>query len=195
MYSVWLVPTEPYRALLQRQIDTLAAAHSLPPFVVHLTLVPQYTGSLATLTALCSTLSSSAPPFSLALHSTVAGEDAAHWRFRCVYVKLRYAAGGQGEEGEGGGEGALRALRAAAESSLGFQEAVYMPHLSLAYSDCDAATRAAWAAEARGSLAETATSLGLVCFDRLQVWETSSSDPASWALVSEFMLGSGAAGV
>lgn len=174
-YSVWLIPAEPQRVALQGIIDGLAAAHGLPSFPIHLTLVPQHR-SLPDLQAACAALRAGA--FTLPIASTVAGQDAAHWRFRCVYL---LAAAPH--------PAALLALRAAAEGALGFAEAAgYLPHLSLAYSECDAATRSAWAEQVRAAALGALGAGGAVQFESLEVWNTTSVDPTAWARVSSYPL-------
>jgi hypothetical protein len=178
-YSVWVIPAEPQRAALQRVIDGLALQHALPPFPIHLTLIPQHAGALPPLLAACAALQASARAFALPIADpAAAGQDAAHWRFRCVYLLAAQPP-----------PPALLALRAGAAAALGLGGGeAYMPHLSLAYSECDAATRSAWAAQSReaalGALGPTAA----VACAALEVWDTSSPDPTQWRRVAEYPL-------
>ncbi len=177
-YSVWITPAEPQRAALQSVIEELSAAHSLPVFPIHLTLIPSFTGSLPLLQATCAALQASCGgAFALSIAGIEAGQDAAHWRFRCLYLLAAQPP-----------PPALLALRAAAERALpGLGQAAYMPHLSLAYSECDAATRSAWAAQWRGAALGALGGAALACA-ALEVWDTTSPDPTQWTLVSKHPL-------
>ena len=180
-YSLWLVPAGAQQVRLQGLIDTHAAAHALPRFYVHITLLPQFEGELPALLAGCKTIQAAARgALAVPLADVAAGLDAAHWRFRCVYL---LAAAPHPP--------ALLALRAAAAAALGLppQQGPYMPHLSLAYSECDAATRSAWAAQAReGALAALGGPGAPLHCAALELWETSAPDPALWARVAAFPL-------
>jgi hypothetical protein len=181
-YSLWLVPEGAQRARLQGLIDSHAAAHALPSFAAHVTLLPQFPGALPQLLEGCKAIQAAARG-ALAVpmaEAVAAGLDAAHWRFRCVYL---LAAAPHPP--------ALLALRAAAVAALGLppQQGPYMPHLSLAYSECDAATRSAWAAQAReGALAALGGPGAPLLCAAIELWETSSPDPAQWARVAAFPL-------
>ena len=180
-YSLWLVPAEPALARLQGLIDAHAAAHALPRFAAHITLIGQTALPLPALAAACTALQQGAArALAVPMADAVAGLDAEHWRFRCVYLLAAQPH-----------PAALLALHAAAEAALGLppqQQAPFMPHLSLAYSDCDAATRSAWAAQVRGAaLAALGPGHSIRCA-ALQVWDTSSPDPAQWACVADFPL-------
>ena len=171
-YSLWLCCAEPERSRLQDVVSALAARHGLPSFPVHLTLVPQYGGALPELQAACAALQRATPALRVPLASATAGHDPAHWRFRCVYLPAAAPP-----------PPPLLAARAAAEAALGFSEAAFLPHLSLAYSECDAAAREALAAEARELLGAP-----VVLLDSLQVWDTTAPDPAAWHLKESYAL-------
>jgi hypothetical protein len=176
-YSLWLCCAEPERSRLQDVISALAARHGLPCFAAHITLVPQC-AALPELLAACAALQRATPALRVPLASAAAGHDPAHWRFRCVYLPAAAPP-----------PPALLAARAAAEAALGLPpEAAFFPHLSLAYSECDAATREAWAAEACALLGAPAPPLPSVLLDSLQVWDTTSPDPAAWHLKESYAL-------
>ena len=173
-YSLWLVPAAPARARFQAAVDALCARHGLPAFPAHVTLLPSVAGAEPALAAACAALAAAHAPFAAGLAPAAsAGLDAQHWRFRCVFVLLDACA-------------PLLALRAAAEARLAPAAGAYMPHLSLAYSECDAGARRAWAA---GAAAEVAGLGGAFPVDALQLWDTASADAAGWRLVREFSLG------
>jgi len=191
VFSLWLVPDEPARGALTTLIASLAAAHGLLPFAPHVTVLGALTAAQVK-PALLQRLAEATAPMHAPLDRVEAGADAAHWRWRCVY--LRPAAGA---------EAPLRALHAAARTALlgggggsggggsgcGGDEA-YMPHLSLAYSDCDEAARRALAtscADAALAAACGADELG-ARFCALQLWDTTAPQQDAWTLVGSWAL-------
>jgi hypothetical protein len=114
-FSLWLLPGEPERTVLERLICRLAEEHGGPVFPPHLTLL----GGLAADPAkgeAAALLAARLPPFSVAVSRV---SHTAEY-FRCLYLEVA------------GADALLRARREA-EDVFGSPPGPFAPHLSLFY--------------------------------------------------------------
>jgi hypothetical protein len=211
-FSLWLLPTGkslkkvtiafllglisppslagPLAARLQREIAYLAsrpnAPSDAPDFPPHVTLIGGVTRPKAEVLATAERLAGELAPIDIAFDRVSAGQIF----YQCVYVLAAQSA-------------PLMAAGAAAKVAFGLPKAPYMPHLSLIYSDIDAAAREALAAEEQvrlfggtggsgggdsdGPLAESERGFTA---DSVAVWYTPGEDKflESWRAVAVFPL-------
>jgi hypothetical protein len=177
-FSLWLTPSAAVSARLSSEIARLSALHSAPIFSPHVTLLTPAAG--ATEEACRAASAALAASLTGALYAKFldveAGADANHWRFRCVFLRVH-------------DDEAIHKLHAAARSLLppSAPDEGYMPHLSLLYSDIDAAARTAARDDAARALSPFHCEGAPL--EALALWDTTSARPEAWTLVAEFPLG------
>jgi 2'-5' RNA ligase len=126
-YSIWLVPdsgTRAYRALDELIGDNARSYPDAPDFEPHITLLGGVETDEATAVERTRDLARGRDPFGLEF-SDVSCSTTTH---QCVFLHVAPSA-------------ALLRLRRAASESFGRDERMYVPHLSLVYSDMDVADR------------------------------------------------------
>ncbi len=174
-YSLWLTPSAATAPSYAAEVSRLASLHGAPTFTPHVTLlVPDPGTTEAACREACAALAA-APAIPAVFTGVEAGADANHWRFRCVFLRVR-------------DDAAVHELHAAARARLpsAYAAGGYMPHLSLLYSDVDAAGRAAAAADAARAL--PAAAAAGAALDAIELWDTTEPAPESWTRVARFEL-------
>ncbi len=182
-YSLWLTPSAAQAPALRAEIARLRGEVGGPAFEPHVTLLVAAPGTTdAAARAACAALAAARAPLHVAFTGVEAGADARHWRFRCVFARVR-------------DDAAVHAVHAAAKAALpaAHPDEPYMPHLSLLYSEIDAAGRAAAAAGAARALAAAGAADGAT-LDAIELWFTPTADCAEWRLVERFPLDKNDAG-
>ena len=175
--SLWLVPDAAHAPLCADAVARASAAAGAPPFDAHVTLLTLASGAdaAAALAAAEALARSAAGPLRVGIAGVEAGAVARHWKYRCVFLRVAQP------------DAPLDELNARARLTLpAVDDEPFMAHLSLCYSECDAAARAAVrdaSAAALGALAR-----GLV-LDRLQLRDCTSADTAAWRVLGDFALG------
>jgi hypothetical protein len=170
-FSLWLVSSGSQHAQLSSMVKQIASENGLIPFQAHVTLIPTFQGDpsriLDAFKALLSPPSSLSQSFFLPFLDAVAGPDTNHWKYRCVYALC-------------GNPPPLKELREKALSALSLSPTEpYMPHLSLAYSECAMEVRKAWADKVR----EEVVGMKGVDITAVELWDTTSPVESEWCMV------------
>ena len=147
-----------------------------------MTLIPQCTRTKSdVLRSTTELMTHAPPPFLVNVKATVAGRDERYWKWRCLYILMHANTKGTAHDGEQ----ALITFHDRAEEYLGVTSyEAFVPHLSLAYSDCDQATRESWVPEVQSAVFAAGPA---IMFDKVQVWETEGT-VETWSLVETFPL-------
>ena len=163
---------------LIKEIDLLACRPILkdaPKFKPHVTLLGGIELSKSRVLSLTSQLASSLKPFPIVLDRVSSGSIF----HQCVYVLCNETA---------------QLMQAGAEARRAFEmHSIYMPHLSLLYSDVDPATRLELMEEEQHRLfGDGSEKLEETAFmvDAIQVWYTPGEDKSleSWHCVAQYPL-------
>lgn len=170
-FSLWLVSSGSDHAQLLSLVQRIAGENGLVPFQPHVTLISTFQGDsdaiLASFKSLLSPPSSSSQSFYLPFMDAVAGTDPNHWKYRCVYALCDKTQ-------------PLEELRDRALEILALTPSEpYMPHLSLAYSECALEVRKAWADKVR----EEVVGMRGVDVTAVELWDTTSKVEAEWSKV------------
>ena len=172
-YTLWLVPSAPERSSFVAEINTLSSSLGTRPFEPHVTLLslPPNT-SLTSVKSAASELSTSFSSLNVTVTGVEAGTDLKHWNFRCVYLRIELQA-------------QLIKLYAAAKSafSLISDDSIFMPHLSLCYSDCNTEIRNKARDESAARYIKST-----VLLNRLQIWDCTGIDTDRWHLIEDYPL-------
>jgi len=177
--SLWLVPAPSHAPLCAAAVARASALAGAPPFAAHVTLLTLAPGAdaAAAAAAAAALARGAAGPLRVGVAGVEAGVVARHWKYRCVFLRVAQP------------DAPLDALHAAARSMAALpaiDDEPFMAHLSLCYSECDAAARAAVRDDAAAALGALAGGLAL---DRLELRDCSSADCAEWRVLAEFPLG------
>lgn len=151
-YSIWCIPDAPQHSACDELIGELSATHGTVRFPPHITLLGDIwpACTVEEMRTRTERLASAMEPLTVKFARAAAGE----MFYRCVYALCNE-------------EPALVAANKAAQSEFGHNE-VFMPHLSLLYSDCDREAREAVRAGVDGRVKD----IGGVTVRRIELWDT-----------------------
>jgi 2'-5' RNA ligase len=177
-YTLWLVPSAPERSSFVTEINTLSSSLGTPPFEPHVTLLTLPIGtSLTSVKSAASDLSASFSSLNVTFTGVEAGTDVKHWNFRCVYLRIELQ-----EE--------LKKIYNATKSAFSLiSDDIFMPHLSLCYSDCSAEIRnKARDESAARRIHDDNYIKSSVLLNRIQVWDCSGVITKRWHMIAEYPL-------
>jgi len=123
-YTIWLVPSEPVYSQLKTIIDKLSQEYDSPTFQPHLTILEHIEMDPSEIKQKLETLNKDLAGLELSLGPISFSTTSA----RCVFVRVDSTA-------------KLMQLNLDAKKLFGFENDVFMPHISLMYGDCDMKTR------------------------------------------------------
>ena len=165
-YSVWLVPEEDSEEMreLDNLISSYAEDYGTPDFMPHVTLVGGVEKNLKMIEEKVDSLTEDVEPIQVSFNSTHFSTT----RHQCIYILV--------EPTE-----KLLKLREKLREDLEMPENMYVPHLSLVYSDMELSER--------GNIHSSLDDLpeGFKA-DRVMIFDTSTQDEEDWECVQEFRL-------
>jgi len=123
-YTIWLIPSEPVYGQLKTIIDKLSREYNSPTFQPHLTILEHIEMDPSEIKQKLETLNKNLIGLELSLGPVSFSTTSA----RCVFVRVNSTA-------------KLMQLNLDAKKLFGFENDVFMPHISLMYGDYDMETR------------------------------------------------------
>jgi hypothetical protein len=161
-FSLWLMPDVATAGAAAALVERLAPAHAGVLFEPHVTLLGDiFPPSVESLEATASAIAAATPPIAVSFSRAATGGV----YYRCVFALV------------GPIPPALAAANSAAQAACGHDE-VFMPHMSLLYSDIPQDEREAVAA----AVADAVAALPPATLGRLELWDTTGRPP-TWKLV------------